>query len=229
MHAINGPYLWHELQHGFLHVDKGIFFTIKELFTRPGNSIREFIEGRRVRHFKPLSLVIILAGLYGFLMHFLHINVLAGNVEVTGDGPDVALAQQRAEHLSEWVATHYWIISMVQIPVWAAATRLAFFKQGYNYFEHFVLHSFLVGQRLALHIALVPLYYLLNGTPALRYTDRALGWVGLLLMAWSLLQFFRTMPPGQRIARILLAAVIALALMLALFLLTAPFLWNAAF
>ncbi|QOG00887.1 DUF3667 domain-containing protein [Flavobacterium sp. MDT1-60] len=37
------------------------------MFTRPGHSIREFIEGKRVKHFKPLWLVAVLGALYGFL------------------------------------------------------------------------------------------------------------------------------------------------------------------
>ena len=66
-HKLNLHFIWHDLQHAFLHFDKGVLFTAKELFTRPGNSIREFIEGKRVKHFKPISLVIILATLYGVL------------------------------------------------------------------------------------------------------------------------------------------------------------------
>ena len=74
-HRISGHFLWHDIQHGILHVDKGILFTAKELFTRPGHSIREFLQGKRVKHFKPISLVIILAGIYGFLSHYFHIDL----------------------------------------------------------------------------------------------------------------------------------------------------------
>ena len=66
-HKINAHFLWHDIQHGLLHFDNGIPYSIKQLFIRPGHSIREFIEGKRVRHFKPLSLVAVLGALYGFL------------------------------------------------------------------------------------------------------------------------------------------------------------------
>lgn len=68
-HRINISFLWHDIQHGLLHVDKGIFFTLRELFTRPGYSVKEFISGKRVQHFKPLSLIIVLAGVFGILSH----------------------------------------------------------------------------------------------------------------------------------------------------------------
>ena len=69
-HQINFQFLWHDIQHGLFHFDNGILYTSKQLFTRPGNTIREFIEGKQVRHFKPFSLVIVLATVYGLLIHF---------------------------------------------------------------------------------------------------------------------------------------------------------------
>ena len=36
-------------------------YSGKQLFTRPGHAIREFIEGKRIKHLKPISLVIVLA------------------------------------------------------------------------------------------------------------------------------------------------------------------------
>src|SRR5208283_4811746 len=88
-HKINVHFLWHDIQHGLLHIDKGILYTTKELFTRPGHSIREFIEGKRVRHFKPISLVLVLAGIYGLLYHFFKINMFSHVIEITGSDASV--------------------------------------------------------------------------------------------------------------------------------------------
>lgn len=214
-HTINAHFLWHEVQHGFLHVDKGILFTARELFTRPGHSIRGFIEGKRVRHFKPVALVLLLAGIYGFCSHLLHIDVLAGTVRVDSTGPDAGAVQERVKGISEWVAAHYWIVALAQLPLWAAATRLAFFRAGYNYFEHFVLHAYLVGQRLLLHIVALPLHYALNGKPALAAANRVLDWIGILLLVWALFQFFHRVGRGRRILLILLSCLLMLLLVVA--------------
>lgn len=64
-HKMNVHFLWHDIQHGLLHFDKGILYTSKQLFTRPGIAIKEFIEGKRINHFKPISLIIVLATVYG--------------------------------------------------------------------------------------------------------------------------------------------------------------------
>ena len=75
VHKINFHFLIHDIQHGLLHLEKGFFYTTKELFTRPGHSIREFLAGKRVNHFKPISFAIILAGVYGIMAHYFEINL----------------------------------------------------------------------------------------------------------------------------------------------------------
>ena len=40
---------------GIFNVNKSLFYTLKELFTRPGHSIREYIQGKRIRHFNALA------------------------------------------------------------------------------------------------------------------------------------------------------------------------------
>ena len=188
-HRITLHFLWHDIQHGILHVDKGLLFTVKELFTRPGNSIREFIEGRRFNHFKPISLIIVLAGICGFLYQYYHINILAANVKITSDG-DISHAQNILTKATEWFAEHYALISIMELPLFATGTFIAFKKAGYNLTEHLVLNAFLTGQRLILHIATFPLYYIYNNTPTLSVIEKCVTSAGTIIMVLSLMQFF---------------------------------------
>ena len=34
--------------HGFFHIDKGFFYTIKELSIHPGKMLREYVAGKRI-------------------------------------------------------------------------------------------------------------------------------------------------------------------------------------
>jgi hypothetical protein len=190
-HRINVHYLWHDIQHGLLHVDKGIFFTTRELFTRPGNSIREFLEGKRVKHFKPISLVLVLAGIYGILFHFFKIDMFAGYVVVSGSGEKVIHLNDVIEKTSEWIAQHYSILALLQIPVFTIGTYLCFKKAGYNFIEHLIINTFLVGQRLILHIVTFPLFYFSSGKAMLVTTDRTINLIGYALAIWTLIQLFK--------------------------------------
>ena len=97
-HKLNLHFIWHDIQHGLLHFDKGILYTAKKLFTKPGKSIREFIEGKRVKHFKPISLVIILATLYGVLRHLFHFSILDRKSVAAIQGAEYEMLNPIAPH-----------------------------------------------------------------------------------------------------------------------------------
>ena len=196
IHKIDVHYLWHDVQHGLLHFDKGILFTTKELFTRPGNSIREFLEGKRVKHFQPISLVLVLAGIYGLLFHFFKINMFENYVVASGSGERVGHINEAIEKMSEWIGQHYSILALLQIPIFTIGTYLCFRKSGYSFAEHLILNTFLIGQRLILHIITFPLYYISNGTPMLTSVDRIINLIGYALAIWTLIQLFKNQSKG---------------------------------
>lgn len=209
---INIRFLWHDIQHGLSHFDKGILFTTKELFTRPGHTIRDFLNGKRVSHFKPISLVLVLAGIYGFLTHYFQINILANNIQVNGSGEKFEATKEIVSEFSEWISQHYSLLSLIQIPIFSIGTYFGFKKIGFNFTEHLVINAFLTGQRLILHIITFPLYYALNGTSTLRTTARIIDIIGYVLMAWTLFQLFNKLNKFERAWRIILSLFIALIL-----------------
>ena len=180
-HKINAHYLWHDIQHSLLHFDAGIPYSIKQLFTRPGHSIREFIEGKRIKHFKPLSLVTVLAAFYGFLYHYYHLNLFKANE-----------ADLNLNDFNEWNATHFAWTTIATIPFYTIGTYIAFRKQGYNFFELFVLNTFKASQRLSAQILVFPLLLYFNGTPHMQQILNLMYIIGVILIFWTNIQFFNT-------------------------------------
>jgi len=205
---INFHYLWHDIQHGLLHFDKGILYTTKELFSRPGNSIREFLNGKRVNHFKPVSLVIILAGIYSLLSHFFDLNLLSNFYELNGNGKDTEHLKTVIDGLSYWISNHYSILSLFQIPVFSLATYFFFKEARYNYMEHLIINSFISAQKLILHIATFPIYYWVNKTSFSRPIDQSIDMIGFAIAFWTIFQLFNGIPPMPRFLRTLLSLVI---------------------
>jgi len=208
-HEINAHFLVHDIQHGFFHVEKGILFTIKELFTRPGHSIREYIQGKRVNHFKPISLVLLLAGILGFLFHYFHYDILVNSFEVNGTGNEADKLRNSFNEVSEWVSGHYALLSLLLLPVFSIGTFFSFRKEGYNFIEHLVLNAFLTSQRLVLRIVLFPIYSLLNGTNKVKILSGVVGLVIFFLTLWTLVQFFSTTKKSTVFWRTLLSFIIS--------------------
>jgi len=156
---INFRYLLNEIQNSIFSVNGGIFYTIKELFKRPGSSLREFIEGKRVRHFKPVAYVIIVSVIYSFLEHKINNNPfiedgLLGIVDALSKSRN--LGEQKIK-IFEWLIHNYSYTALLLIPVFSLSSFLAFKKTNLNYLEHLVLNTFLFGQITLIFLLTIPL------------------------------------------------------------------------
>ncbi len=208
-HPINFHFLWHDIQHGLFHVDKGILFTCKELVTRPGKSINEFLEGKRVKHFKPFSMVIVLGTIFGILYHYFHISMIIEQDKslaiVPNEGAKVidnvqsATVESAMKALNEWLSTHYSWATLMLLPFYALSTRLAFFQSGFNYVQHLVINAFISGQGLLLHIITFPIIYYYNGSPQMVVVVMLLDFICFLFRAWAYWQLFTTYSKLKRI------------------------------
>lgn len=199
-HKINWHFLWHDIQHSLLHFDAGIPYSIKQLFTRPGHSIREFIEGKRVNHFKPLSLVTVLAALYGFLWHHFEINLFTNTNDVQIDWAK----------FNEWTSTHFAWVTIATIPLFTLGTYICFRKQGYNFVEYFVLNTFKASQKLFISILLFPLLYYFDGTSKISTVINSIYLFDIILIFWTNIQFFNKMPKAKAFGLSILSHIIFL-------------------
>ncbi|TDP02905.1 DUF3667 domain-containing protein [Flavobacterium sp. 245] len=197
-HKINAHFLWHDIQHGLLHFDAGIPYTLKQLLTRPGHSIRDFIEGKRVKHFKPLSLVAVLGALYSFLYHYFHIDLFPK----TGD-PELDL-----HDFGEWIATHFAWTTIATIPIYTVGTYIVFRKQGYNFFELFVLNTFKASQRIFAQILSFPILIYLNNMHHAERFSTITYLTGMVLIFWTNIQFFNKLSKAKAFFLTILSHII---------------------
>ncbi|OXA90980.1 DUF3667 domain-containing protein [Flavobacterium hercynium] len=202
-HKINAHFLWHDIQHGLLHFDKGILYSFQQLFSRPGHSIREFIEGKRVKHFKPISLVVVLGTLYGILYHFFDINL----INATSTDPKINYLK-----VNEFIATHFFWITIANIPLFTIGTFICFRKQGYNFIEYFVLNTFKASQKLFAHIITFPLLYFFNGSPEIKSINILIYVIDLILIFWTNIQFFNKISKTKALLLSILSHLIFLVL-----------------
>jgi hypothetical protein len=197
-HPINIHFLWHDIQEGFFHFEKGILFTIKELLTRPGYTIREFLDGKRVKHFKPISFLIILATINGLLYHYLKINI----VSVTNR------TIHFASFMNEWRVSHYSILELLALPAFTIASWVVFRKSNRNFLEHFVLNAYLIGLLTIAGIVLLPLFYIYNETSKLSIVITISHIVNLPIAYWVYFQFFNQKEKIKLVFKILMTLLL---------------------
>ena len=193
-HRIDWHFLGHELEHSVLHMDRGILYSLKNLMLRPGHFVRDYIEGRRANHVKPLLLIMMTAAIVVVLSKYLNDGdvmntaMIADAARASGDQDSLRVAKIYAA-IGEWMNQHFAVSTLILIPLEALAFRLAFWRSGnLNYPEWLLITAFLTVQTFVLWALSLPLH---------RSHPSAMGWVllaSVMYAVFTLIQFFRDQP-----------------------------------
>ena len=212
-HRIDWHFLGHELEHSVLHMDRGLFYSLKQLMLRPGHFMRDYIEGRRGNQAKPLLLLMIMSAVVVLLSKYVQgTGVLdaavaagaAGGMQASTGAPvDPALVAEASTASADLMNQYFAAFTLLLLPLEAAAFRVAFHRVGnLNYPEWLVITALLTVQTFVFWAVLV----VLN-----RWIPQPVAWAVLLSMAYavfSLVQFFQGYPRWKSVLRTLLGLAI---------------------
>lgn len=197
-------YIFDELKYTFLHINGGLLFTCKQLLTRPGDMVKEFIEGKRIKHYKPILLVFVLAGISTLLMHYNGDLLVFEKMSVS----DKKSAFSPKDFI-EFFTKYNTYIQLASIPIISFCTWLAFKKWGYNYIENSIINSFVIAQLLLIGILSTPIKYLLIGSDYYLLVNTLIGIGAYGFSIWLYLKLYKDKDLGAIILRMLLTGVIS--------------------
>jgi hypothetical protein len=129
----------HDIVHALTHADHSIFALVRALITRPGYVAREYVSGRRKRHFGPWAFLLITVGLASAV-------ILLTGVEWFKPFTRSEAADVLQRHVN--------LVMLVQMPILAAFCALLFRRERLNYAEHLVLSAYTFGLR-QLYLAII--------------------------------------------------------------------------
>ena len=193
-------YIYDEAKYTFLHLNNGLFYTTKELLTRPGDMVREFIEGKRVKHYKPILLVFVLAGISTILAHY---NGDLLFLEKMNDPNQKKLFGPKG--LSNIFSEYYTLMQVISVPLISVCTWLAFKKWGYNFIENIIINSFATAQLLIIGIIFTPVKFLCANTGFALLSSSLIGFGSYGFNIWLYLKLYKGQDLGFIILRLLLA------------------------
>lgn len=179
-HPVNWHYIWHEIPHSVWHVDHGIAYTLRQLVVRPGHTIREFLEGRRVNHYRPLALLLMLGAALLFVQHGLGVSFMKASQEMFDSKPASAHAQAFQTKMFDWMERNQTLVYILMIPFYAFGNWLMFRRQRYNYPQMLVVSTFITNFNMLLSLVTVVLFWALGGSVAAYKTIVVISLVGML-------------------------------------------------
>ena len=174
-------FIEHDLIHGIWHVDNGVIFTIKELFTRPGHSIREFINGKRVGYFSFVTLLLLILGISHFLGEYTQVKMS----DLMPESSKGAINE-----IQEFTKRNPKTMLLITIPFYSIFSFLWFRKSKLNLTEHFVLNSYktVAESLIGLLFLIVTIFY--TNIRVLIIIYSIIGLLTLFYAFWFYRQFF---------------------------------------
>lgn len=186
-----------ELRQRVFQYEQGFWYTTRELVTRPGHTIREYLEGKRVRHIKPIKFMFWAAAISFLIFHFVGLDkemLEKLNAQQGGNNP---INQRLSEKIFMLFMQHPAIIMFSMIPLIAFWSWLLFRRRGYNYAEHFVLNAFLMGEVNLASVVISPFSRLISNFSSTTWpmTLFSVG-IWVLYFGWAFSQFFQKRTVG---------------------------------
>lgn len=191
-----------ELSDSIFQVNHGLFFTIKSLFTRPGNSIREFLDGKRKEYFKPIAFVLTLSTVYFLVSQFSDSPTLIDDFlsGYSAGGIEKDITKEKSPIII-WLSDNYAYTTLLLIPIFSLASYISFLGLKRNYLEHIVINSFVTGQQ-AIFYSIFMVLGVLSGKED--KTTLIAVIISMLFNYWTYNQFFSKEKKGLVVLRFLL-------------------------
>lgn len=135
-HRISLPHLIkHDLVHGIWHFDKGLLFTLREAFVRPGHMAMDYIKGKRVKYYNVFYLILIVLGINiltaGFFKSYYHV--------VEKAAPEGLVVDQKSVNISYYIRHYFKLLLFLVIPFFALSGLFSFRKLKLNFAEHAII------------------------------------------------------------------------------------------
>lgn len=190
-------YLLKESVISSLDIESGFFPTLKRLTLSPGESIREYLEGKRLSLYVPAKFLLIVGIVSTFLAFEYRIftNIVDEDFGFVFDYFQGAF--EKVFHLFEIDQSAFFhyanenttVTNILATPIFALFSFLFFRGVGYNYAENLILNAYITAQQMFLLILFFPI---LEFFP--HHTDTSMAVYTLMTIAynyWVYMVFFK--------------------------------------
>lgn len=191
-----------EVSDSVFQVNHGLLFTIKSMFVRPGHTIREFLNGKRKEHFKPIAFALTLSTVYFLVSQLSNSPTLIDDFlsGYSNAGEDSNFTADKSPIIN-WLSNNYAYTTLLLIPIFSLASYIAFLGLDRNYLENIVINSYITGQQAIFYVV-----FMIIGVLVAK-EDLTVSFALLVSVAfnfWTFIQFYNQENKGIVIVRLIL-------------------------
>lgn len=166
--------------HSFVNIERGPVVFAWALLTRPGGVAREYVEGKRRRHYGPFATLAVVVGVTALAINLTGFQVLAHDWLPSGP--------------ADLLQRHFNLLLLAQLPLLGGVCALVFRSASMTWPEHMVLVAYTLSVRAAVVALSVPVAFFTAIAAPGRW-ETVLFWViWYVYFGWAASQFY----PGNR-------------------------------
>lgn len=215
---IDRKYLTDEVQYMVIHTNKGFFYSLKNIIKAPGKTARDFIDGNRVNHYKPLLMAFVLSGISAFIS-FKIIDMNSVMERYFAAHTEQKIAVSWMNDLTSVMSSYSSALMLLLIPIISIVTVLVFRKWGQNYYEHIIMNTYIQILYTIISIVLLsPIMYFLKDSPD-TFMLVVVGSTFIIypiIMTWFYKQFYSQKSISDVIIKVLLLMAVGIILYIGL-------------
>lgn len=180
-------FVTHDLLHGVWHLERGIFFTLKEAILRPGKAALDYIKGKRIRYYNVFYLILVLIGLTLF-MNSIYDKLFHHYYNIT-PAPEM---DSPGRSMDKFLTDYSKLIIFSFVPIFALNSFVLFKRKKLNLSEHFII-SGMIFLGVMIITVVGELFYF---TQFLKYLDFLSSFVNMatpsIILIYVLVNYYRT-------------------------------------
>jgi len=124
-------FLFNDMLKNMFNLERGLLFTILELFKNPEVVINDFVQGERYRYMNPFRFLIVYASLYALVVSVFGFSI-EGMIEMQEENPlNLSVLKEYSN-----------LMILANVPIVAIGSWLAFRPAKLNYAEHLVVNAY---------------------------------------------------------------------------------------
>lgn len=188
-----------------LHVRRGFPFTIKQLLLDPGHSVREYINGKRIRWYKPFPFAMLMGLVTGLSMRF----APEGMAQFQTENISQAGEQFLMARFGELFTQNYALFQLMMIPVYAFFSWLFFLRTKVNYAENIIMHCYVMGTSSVLSVVPWAIIAQIGDKSIMGSLIALTGLLAFIYQVISYVRFYQTGKDGLATVKSLVSYVLA--------------------
>ncbi len=149
------------------NIERGFLHTLLGLIRNPGKVVNDYLYGKTKSYFNPLNYILIIAGIYAFLV--LSLNILDSSISSTNQmlqNENMQASPEALELQKRWVETvkkYINFIPLLMIPFASLFSKWYYHRRKLYYGEHLILNTFIFAQSILISIVVAPLVLVIPG------------------------------------------------------------------